>query len=268
MVFPNLTDALISSKDVNATFRIGILIKLYPDSALVNIGGTNLTAAWIVSSYPLYAGDIVACIRQESSWVVLGRLAGSGGNLILDPGFEDQPVGTVLPNGAYSSTIQWSLWDYPTGGAPTGATTAVYTADQFALEGSQVLRIGPIATAQNVIALSSPISVLPDEEYVVVAFAGGDAQPEVPTGDAQLFACWFSSDTETWRSGTLTTDATFIAEFQNVPNAPSYSRLAGSVHVPSAIPTDPTVMRIGIRANVGVNIGMRFGITFARKTGV
>ena len=255
----SLTDALISAAERPAVMRPGVVAgSPTPTRVPVIVGGTEFQAAYLESYINPTPGDLVACIRQDSTWLVLGKFAGTGPNLIQNPSFEDSAPGTT--------PVNWTFQLFA-GGAP--ATTGLTATDANAPAGGQVARVAANAAAQNVVFLSNYIDVMPGEKYSVSCYAASfNATVATPPNDVQVHACWFSTTAEAFPSPTLTTDSTMIVQQLDIPNSPPYTYLSGTVTVPSAIPTDPVAMRIGLRSinSAGVtNGGTQFDFVTCRK---
>ena len=72
----NLSDALISAQTVPTVMRTGVVTTVGTTSVFVLVADTQIEAAYL-SSYSPAIGHLVALLRQDSTWLVLGRLAGS-----------------------------------------------------------------------------------------------------------------------------------------------------------------------------------------------
>jgi hypothetical protein len=255
----NLVDALISAGERPAVMRPGVVSGApTPTRVPVVVGGAEFQAAYLESYRNPTIGDLVACIRQDSTWLVLGKFAGTGPNQIQNPSFELSAPGTT--------PVNWTFQLFA-GGAP--ATTGVTATDPNAPSGGQVARVAANAAAQDTVFLSNYIDVMPGEIYAVSCYAASfNATVATPPNDVELHACWFSTTAEAFPSPTLTTDSTLIMRVDNVPNSPPYTFMSGTVTVPSAIPTAPVAMRIGLRSinSAGVtNGGTQFDFVVCRK---
>lgn len=244
----NLVNSLISAQQTPAIVRTGIVTDWTPNYVQVRVGGAELQAAFLDWYQPPIVGDLVALIRQDSSWLVLGRYAGSGENLLENPSFEDGAAGVGIP-------LNWFGLTTIAGAPPTTATVAT-VADPDAPHGGQVVQITRGGTPQDVVLTSSPISVNPGDVFFMSVYAAnaGDAWPisgaTTPTHNVQLMACWFSTDAETFPSATLTGDYTMVDRVAPVRAKPPYTYLKGAVKVPAAVPAGG-VMRMGLRVEFG-----------------
>lgn len=258
----NLTDSLISSKQISAVLRTGVVSDWGPNTVQVTVGGTELTAAYLDWYQPPVVGDLVAIIRQDSSWLVLGRYAGSGSNLVLNPSFEDSAPGAGVP-------LNWSQFVVTaTGLAPTTAAISVVS-DIDAPQAGQAANMAPGVTPQDVVLTSSPIAVTAGQSYFLSAYVANSGfvstAGNTPPHHVQLLACWFTSDTETFPSATQTNDYTMVERMQNVRVAPPYSFVSGAVTVPTSA-TPIAVMRVGLRVEFGASTSsIRWDYATARR---
>lgn len=259
----NLTDALISSREQSAVVRTGVVSDWDPTYVQVTIGGSEVRAAFLDSYQPPIVGDLVAVIRQQDSWLVLGRYAGFGENLIVNPSFEDAAPAAGIPSG-------WFQFGTIAGSPPITSTVSTIT-DNDAPHAGQVVQMLPGASAQDVVLTSSAVPVNPGESYFMSAYvaysatAGPVGSAVTPQHNVQILACWFSNDTESFPSPTLTGDYTMVDRIIAVRARPPYSYLRGSVTVPSSVPAGG-VMRIGLRAEFGVTTaGVLFDYVTVRR---
>ena len=267
----NLTDALISAKPVSAIVRTGIVTDWDPQFVQVNVGGTELRAAYLDWYQPPIQGDLVAVIQQDSSWLVLGRYAGAGLNQILNPSFEDSiPTATASPG---TIPLNWFSFGTISGAGPNPASVNVNT-DTDAPQSGQVVNINPNSpgAALDVVLTSNAIAVQPGESYFLSVYAA-NANFIAPTGvfttpptHVQLMACWFSTDVEAFPSATLTDDYTMAQRVQNLREKPPYTFMSGAISVPAAM-TNGGFMRVGLRCEFPANAvsSIRFDFVTARR---
>jgi hypothetical protein len=248
----NLSGAILSAETTPAVVRTGIVSSVTAERIGVVVGGTTISAAYLRDYTSPELGDLVAVIRQDFTWLVIGAYAGVQTNLIDNPSFEDNGPGAVVPTG-------WTANAFG-GGAPGAVSVA---SSPFAVAGSNVLRIGP---GGDTIVWSNQVQVTPGETYTVSVYAGGLDQPASPTADALVYALWFAAGEVVYPSAALTTDQTYLAGRNDIPNAPPMIRLTGSVVVPAAIPTAPDRMSIGLRAANGAGTSVIYDLCVLRKT--
>src|SRR5690242_20758012 len=67
----------------------GTVVSVSATTLQVLVRGTTITAAYVAQYTTPLVGDLVAFMRQDSTWLVLGRLAGVGQNQVLNFSFED-----------------------------------------------------------------------------------------------------------------------------------------------------------------------------------
>ena len=264
----NLTDALISAKPVSAIVRTGIVTDWDPQFVQVNVGGTELRAAYLDWYQPPIQGDLVAVVQQDSSWLVLGRYAGAGLNEILNSSFDDSvPTATAAPG---TIPLNWVQFVTITGGAPAPASVTVVT-DTDAPQSGQVVSMLSGGTANTVVLTSNAIAVNPGESYFLSAYAanfgfvpGGGVTN--PPHQAQIMACWFATDVETFPSVTLANDYTMVDRRVNLRTSPPYTFLSGAVTVPAAMGAN-SIMRVGLRTDfIGTDTSaMRYDFVTARR---
>ena len=75
----NTTDNLLIAKQRNATVRTGIIqeVNTTATTLLVTVGNATVEAGFLEPYVPV-VGDLVAVIRQDSTWLVLGPFNGTG----------------------------------------------------------------------------------------------------------------------------------------------------------------------------------------------
>lgn len=244
----NVTDALISANPTSAIIRTGVVTDWQPDRVQVMVGGANIVAAYLDWYQPPIVGDLVAVVRQDASWLVLGRYAGTGTNLLMNGAFEDGTVSAGIPLGWFSfGTIA---------GAPPTTATVVTVLDPDSPQGGQVAQIIRGGTPQDVVLTSSPVPVNPGERYFLTCYAANAsaawpvAAATTPTHNVQLMACWFSTDVEAFPSASLAGDYTMVDRVISVRGKPPYVYMKGMVQVPSTVPAGG-VMRVGLRVEFG-----------------
>lgn len=236
---------------VNGPFsqlRTGTVSSATIDSVVVVVGGTSFKA-WSIDSYVPAEGDLVAVLRQDATWLVLGRISGHGANEVVDPSFEDTEPG-LLPDG-------WTLYNV------SGVSTAVVVTRAGAPGGTQTLRVFPAAGGTNTsLVYSPPISVVPGEVWNLAAYVGGDYEETVAnTADADLMALWFANDTNLYP--TTSAPDTTVASLVDVTQLPPFTGLSGSVTVPAGAVT----MRVALRSVVTEGQALEFDFVTARQLG-
>jgi hypothetical protein len=207
-----------------AQLRTGTVVEASGGTAIVVVGATTFPASIIVpfgvtnpgAAVPA-PGALVLVGRQDASWAVLGQILGASGNLIENGSFEGSPPGTA-PAG-------WTLYNV------TGTAAAVVVDDVSPVAGSQAVSIGTASASSTSFLYSNPIAVNAGNTVQISAFASGryeDGDPQ--TADASLYALWFLNDTDLYP--TTSSPDTLVATATDLPQAPPWTPLSGSVVAP------------------------------------
>ncbi|MEW2127116.1 hypothetical protein AB0891_25690 [Streptomyces sp. NPDC007259] len=235
---------LAASSGPWAQVRTGTVASATAGSAVVVVGGTSFPASFI-SPYQPAAGDLVSVIRQDSSWQILGRIAGAGDNLVSNGSFEDSGVGT--------SPVGWILYDV------SSSSTASVT-DAVAVDGGQsALVTATTATVAQSLLYSQPIPVSTGDVMTIAAYAGASFGDNPPVAvDAALYALWFANSTDTYPT-TAAAD-TLIATASDIAQAPPFTPLSGT----ATAPLDGW-MRVALRSTVQDTTGVVWDFVTARR---
>lgn len=242
---PNSTTQLIAaSSGPYAQVRTGTVASATAGSAVVVVGGSSFPASFI-SPYQPAAGDLVAVIRQDASWMILGRVAGAGDNLAVNGSFEQSAPGTT-PSG-------WTLYEI------TSSSTAVVT-DSVSVDGGQsALVTATTATTATSYLYSEPIPVTAGDSLTLAAYAGASLGANAPVSvDAALYALWFAAPTDLYPS-TSSAD-TLVASGTDIVPAPPWTALSGTVTAPVT-----GWMRVGLRSTVQDTTGVVWDFVTARR---
>lgn len=243
----NQSDALLTVSEQNSVTRTGTITEIEVTSVSVLVGGTVITASYLRGS-DIVLGDLVAVIRQDSSWVCLGALSGFGPNQIDNPSFELEGPKTGVP-------LQWNLADI------TGVSTMSVVATSTAPEGDLVAQIDVAVGAREAVLYSNAIEVVAGETWSLSGFVAGINPTSTPVVDVILEALFFNSDTTLYPPG-VGGDID-VATLLNIPDAPPFSFMSGSVVVPAGF----TYMRLGFHTTLPANSGAQFDFAVARKVG-
>lgn len=268
MAQTNLTDGLISVAQTSSVMRPGIVTNWDPTQVSVLVGGSEFSAAYLDTYSPPIVGDLVACIRQDSTWLVLGRFAGAGINLVNNPSFETDEITGGAPTGWTSSLLS--------GAALPGTVTVTVQPDAAAPQAGNVVQVtNTSGVAQDVITLSTPIGVAPGDTYFISAYAANSGFSTssgltTPPHDVQLVAAWFTTLTEAFPSATLTDDYTMVDSVVDIREAPPYTVLSGAVQVPNV--STIAAMRVGLRSQMAATTSatsgtIRWDYVTARRAG-
>ncbi len=228
--------------------RIGVVTLSTPNSLFVNVGGTVLEVAFLLpfttgTVAPPPPGTVVQVMRQDASWVAVGRVVGAGSNAVLNPSFEDS-----LPG---AQPVNWFAYDV------SGSSTALTTDIVDAPDGDFVARVYSGVASVHYL-YSSPIGVTAGSQWSLSAFVGGDYAGGVPqTADAALVALWFANYTDLYP--TTSSADTVVATSVDVPQYPPFQSISGTVTAPVT-----GVMRVALRSTLGANQALVWDSVIAR----
>lgn len=237
-----MAQALLATTVRPAQIRTGTVSSVSATTLEVVVGGTTITAAYL-DSYAPTAGDLVVVGNQDASWVVFGKQAGVGSNLVENPGFEADGEGPGTPS-------DWFLYD------EVGTATLQTLEVESPPEGSLVLQVNPDASARTTVVYSSPFGITPGEQYALSAFAGGVG---AATGDITLHLLCFANSTDLMP--TTTADVT-AATVNDVPEPLPYTSISGTATVPVGA---STFGRVGLRSVLASGVGMQYDLVIARR---
>lgn len=243
----NVSAVTIAAQDGPwAQVRTGTVATANANSAVVVVGGTSFSASFI-SPYSPQPGHLVSVIRQDATWIILGRIAGTGENAIANGSFEDDLDGDA-PSG-------WTQYDI------VGASDVAVVTSPLAVTGTKVLSVLPptLAVAESYV-YSSPVPVGVGSSWTLSAYAGatvGDNDP-VPV-DAALFALWFANSTDLYP--TTSSPDTSVAAVTDVPVAPPMTPLSGTVTAPVS-----GFMRLALRSTVQDTTGLVWDFAVVRES--
>lgn len=209
---------LAASTGPYSQVRTGTVSSVTEAQAIVVVGGTSFICNYL-RDLPPAPGDLVALIRTDASWLILGSLAGVGPNLVENGSFEDD-----LPG---EEPFGWILYDV------SGDSGAVVTETPFAPDGRNVVTI---ATGSDAAATSylygNAIDVAGGDTMAVSAYVGG-LYPDgtAPSAEASLIALWFANETDLYP--TVSSPNTVITTLSPVQQLPPFSTITGTVVVPA-----------------------------------
>lgn len=237
-----MAQALLSTTIRPAQIRTGTVSAVTATTLDVVVGGTTITAAYL-DSYTPVAGDLVVVGNQDASWVVFGKQAGVGPNLVENPGFEDGGEGPGTPT-------DWFVYD------EVGTATLQTIDPGDAPEGSIVLQINPDASARTTVIYSQPFQAEPGWQFAISAFAGG---VDADTGDVELHLLGFANQTDLMP--TTTSDVT-AAAVNDIAQPPPYTSVSGTATVPAG---GTLFGRVGLRSVLASGVGMQWDFVVARR---
>jgi hypothetical protein len=228
--------------------RIGVVVLATPNSMFVDVGGTTLEVAFIMpftstAASPPAAGTVVQLIRQDASWVALGRLVGAGSNSILNPSFENSIPGS-FPSSWFSANV-------------SGSSTAAVVDIAGAPDGDLAARVFSAQASVHYL-YSSPIAVNAGEIWSLSAFVGGDYSGGLPTADAALVGLWFANDTDLYP--TTSSADTVVVTSVDVPQYPPFASLFGNVTAPVT-----GYMRVALRSTLAAGQALVYDAVIGRR---
>lgn len=229
--------------------RIGVVVLATPNSMFVDVGGTTMEVAFdlpftATAVSPPAAGTVVHLIRQNATWVAVGRIVGAGSNSVLNPSFEDSPPG--------SQPVQWQVADV------SGASTAIVVDIENAPDGDFAARVFSGQASVHYL-YSAPIPVNTGDTWSLGAFVGGDYAGGAQTADGVLDAMWFANATDLFPAVSAAT--TTVATATDVPQYPPFQPLFGNVVVPAAT----FFMRVALRSTLAAGQALLWDQVSARE---
>ncbi|MFF1957951.1 hypothetical protein ACFVWX_13295 [Streptomyces sp. NPDC058220] len=227
-----------------AQVRTGTVSAVSDNQLRVNIAGTTIPASYLLG-YNAKAGDLVLLLQQDGSWCVLGALAGVGSNEVLNPSFEDNP----------SEIVNWTAYDV----SGTSSITLVGPVDG-APDGQFYVNAATDGAAATALLYSTPIPVTAGNVFAVSAYVWGTYVADAAeTADADLMALWFATAADLYP--TTSSADTVIASAVDVPAAPPFSTLSGTVTAPVT-----GYMRIALRSTTSADASLNWDLAVARRT--
>lgn len=228
--------------------RIGTVVLATPNSMFVNVAGTVMEVAFLLpftstAVTPPAVGTVVQLIRQDSSWVAVGRIVGTGSNAVLNPSFEDS-----LPG---SQPVNWQVADI------SGASTVTVISTSDAPDGTQAARVFS-GQASDHYLYSAPIAVNAGDIWSIAAFVGGDYNGGPQTADARIDAMWFANMTDLFP--TVSSASINVVTSNDVPQYPPFRAIAGTVTAPVS-----GFMRVGLRSTLGAGQALVWDSVTARR---
>jgi hypothetical protein len=243
------TPAAAGLQGVFTESRIGVVVLATPNTMFVQVGSTVMEVGFLLpftatAVSPPAAGTVVQLVRQDASWVAVGRIVGTGSNAVVNPSFEEGPVG--------GQPAHWQVYDI------TGLSTAIVVDIAGAPEGDLAARVYSGSAADHYL-YSDPIPVNTGEQWSLAAFVGGDYAGGAATARARIDAMWFANATDLFP--TVSAASTTTADLVNVPQYPPFSVLSGTVTVPAAT----FFLRVGLRSTLAAGQALLWDAVSARK---
>lgn len=242
----SLTDLLLNSQERHGKGRVGLVATVTSTSLTLLIGDSPVPSAYI-DSYAPQIGDLVAVLWQDSTLVTIGRLAGAGENLVVNPSFEDGGENGGTPPSWFLAQL-------------SGTATASTVDTGAAVSGTLELAVSSGAGASNTYVYSQPIPVTPGEQWALSGYTSAAYPSGAPTADAGLVALWFANDTNLYPT-TAAAD-TVVATATDVGPLPTHASVSGTVTVPGAA----AFMRVATRSTTAAaDITMYWDLITCRR---
>lgn len=228
--------------------RVGRVTIATPNSMFVEVGGVTFEVGFLLpftatAVSPPPAGTVVQLVRQDASWVAVGRLVGVGSNSVLNPSFEDSLAG--------SFPAQWQSANV------SGASSVTVTDITDAPDGDLAARVFSAQASVHYL-YSAPIAVNAGEQWSLSAFTGGSYGGGPQTADAALVALWFANATNlyptTSSADSVVTTATDVVEY------PPFTSLSGTVTAPVS-----GFMRVALRSTLAAGQALVWDSATARR---
>jgi hypothetical protein len=228
--------------------RIGKVVLATPNSMFVNVGGAVIEVAFLLpftstAVSPPAVGTVVQLIRQDASWVAVGRIVGTGSNAVLNPSFEDS-----LPG---SQPVNWQVADI------SGASTVTVIVTDSAPDGTQAARVFSGQASEHYL-YSAPIAVNAGDIWSIAAFVGGDYGGGVQTADAKIDAMWFANMTDLYP--TVSSASITAVTSLDIPQYPPFRAISGTVTAPVS-----GFMRVGLRSILAAGQALVWDQVSARR---
>lgn len=228
--------------------RIGTVVTATPNSMTVDVGGTAMDVAFIApfvagAVTPPAVGSVVQLIRQDSSWVAVGRVIGAGSNSVLNPSFEGS-----LPS---SFPSKWFASDI------SGLSTVQVVDIVGAPDGDFAAKVYSGAAADHYL-YSSPIPVTAGDVWSLSASVGGDYGGNFETADAKIDAMWFANSTDLFP--TVSSPSITVDTEVDVPQYPPFRSMFGNVTAPVS-----GFMRVGLRSTLNADQALVWDRVIGRR---
>lgn len=228
--------------------RVGTVVLATPNSMFVDVGGVTFEVGFLLpftstAVTPPAAGTVVQLIRQDASWVAVGRLFGVGSNAVLNGSFEMSVPGS-FPALWFSHNV-------------SGTSTATVEDIADAPEGDLAARVYSGVSSVHYL-YSSPIPVNAGDVWSLGAFVGGDYGGGAPTADAAVVALWFANATNLYP--TTSSADIVVATSVDVPQYPPFRSVFGNVTAPVA-----GYMRVALRSTLGAGQALIWDNVTARR---
>lgn len=228
--------------------RIGVVVLATPNSMFVDVGGTSMEVGFLMpftstAVTPPAAGTVVQLVRQDASWVAVGRIVGAGSNSVLNPSFENSLPGT-FPSSWFSADV-------------SGASSTTVTDITGAPDGDLAARVYSAQASVHYL-YSSPIAVNSGEVWSLGVFVGGDYSGGAETADAAIVATWYANATNLYP--TTSSADIVVTTSVDVPQFPPFRSLFGNVTAPVS-----GYLRVALRSTLAASQALVWDNVTARR---
>lgn len=241
-----LPEAILGTRQLGAEMGTGTVVSVSATTLQVLVRGTVIVAAYLARYITPVAGDLVAFVRQDSTWLVLDRLAGVGANAVLNFSFEDDGDSPFVPT-------NWTQYNI------AGVGTAHPSLTGYAPAGLYELAVSSNGAPQDTYVYSAPIPVATGQQWALSALASAVYPTATLNANAALYALWFVNNTNLYP--TTSSADTLVAQANNINAAPIHTSLSGVVTVPAAT----NYMRVATRAISPAAEVVLFDVVIARR---
>jgi hypothetical protein len=241
-----LPEAILGTRQLGAEMGTGTVVSVSATTLQVLARGTVIVAAYLARYVTPVVGDLVAFVRQDSTWLVLDRLAGVGANAVLNFSFEDDGDSPFVPS-------NWTLYNI------AGVGTAHPSNTGFAPAGIFELAVSSNGAVQDTYVYSAPIPVAPGQQWALSALASAVYPTATLNANAALYALWFANNTNLYP--TTSSADTLVAQANNINAEPIHTSLSGTVTVPAAT----NFLRVATRAISPAAEVVLFDVVIARR---
>jgi hypothetical protein len=249
MSSPIPSQALNSPEGPYTQSRIGVVTIATSNSLFVDVGSSVIEVAFLLPFtsdvvLPPAAGTVVQLVRQDASWVAVGRVVGTGSNAILNPSFEDSPPG--------GQPVNWYLANI------SGSSAAVTTDILNAPEGDYAAKVYSEQASVSYL-YSSPIAVTATEVWSLGAFVGGEYSGSPTwTADAAIVATWYANNVNLYP--TTSSADIVVTTSLDVPQYPPFQPLSGIVTAPVS-----GYLRVALRSTLAAGQALVWDNITARR---
>jgi hypothetical protein len=243
----NLAQSIDSVAQRPAEMLTGTVVAVSATTLTVLIRNTSTSCAYlrVAAAQAPVVGDLVAVLRQDSTYLALGAIAGVGGNQIANFSFEQDGQMLGVPT-------SWNV------AAIAGAGAVQTIATGYAPAGTYELGVFSAAAADTYV-YSNAIAVAVGQTWAVSALASAVYPSGAPTADAALYGLWFANSTNLYP--TTSAADTLIAQVNDVGPDAAHSTVSGVVTVPAGA----AFMRVATRSISGAGITMLWDVAIARR---